>query len=44
MHIHASSDQGSTQVFCRDMNRYLDTLGVTLDQFETFITDGLYEE
>jgi parvulin-like peptidyl-prolyl isomerase len=27
-----------------DMNHYLDTLGVTLDEFEDFITDGLYQE
>lgn len=27
-----------------DMNHYLDTLGVGLDEFESFITDGLYEE
>ncbi|BAL24492.1 peptidylprolyl isomerase [Azoarcus sp. KH32C] len=27
-----------------DMNRYLDALGVTLDEFETFIVDGLYQE
>jgi parvulin-like peptidyl-prolyl isomerase len=27
-----------------DTNQYLDTLGVSLDQFETFITDGLYQE
>jgi parvulin-like peptidyl-prolyl isomerase len=27
-----------------DMNHYLDTLGVSLDEFETFITDGLYQE
>ncbi len=27
-----------------DTNQYLDTLGVTLDQFESFITDGLYQE
>ncbi len=27
-----------------DMNHYLDTLGVSLDEFEAFITDGLYEE
>jgi parvulin-like peptidyl-prolyl isomerase len=27
-----------------DMNRYLDALGVTLDEFETFILDGLYQE
>ncbi|HVE11305.1 MAG TPA: peptidylprolyl isomerase [Paraburkholderia sp.] len=27
-----------------DTNQYLDKLGVTLDQFETFITDGLYQE
>lgn len=27
-----------------DMNHYLDTLGVGLDEFETFITAGLYEE
>ncbi|MGE5469708.1 MAG: peptidylprolyl isomerase [Bacteroidota bacterium] len=27
-----------------DMNRYLDALGVSLDEFETFITDALYEE
>jgi parvulin-like peptidyl-prolyl isomerase len=27
-----------------DMNHYLDTLGVSLDEFEDFITDGLYQE
>ncbi|NGZ85134.1 peptidylprolyl isomerase [Duganella aceris] len=27
-----------------DMNHYLDILGVTLDEFELFITDGLYQE
>jgi peptidylprolyl isomerase len=27
-----------------DMNRYLDALGVSLDEFEAFITAGLYEE
>jgi parvulin-like peptidyl-prolyl isomerase len=27
-----------------DMNQYLDTLGVSLDEFETFITDGLFQE
>lgn len=27
-----------------DTNRYLDTLGVTLDEFESFITDSLYQE
>ena len=27
-----------------DMNHYLDTLGVSLDEFETFITDSLYQE
>jgi parvulin-like peptidyl-prolyl isomerase len=27
-----------------DMNRYLDALGVNLDEFETFITDTLYQE
>lgn len=27
-----------------DMNRYLDALGVSLDEFETFIVDGLYQE
>lgn len=27
-----------------DTNRYFDALGVTLDQFEAFITDSLYEE
>jgi parvulin-like peptidyl-prolyl isomerase len=27
-----------------DMNNYLDTLGVSLDEFEAFITDGLYQE
>ena len=27
-----------------DMNHYLDALGVSLDEFETFITDGLYQE
>jgi len=27
-----------------DMNRYLDALGVSLDEFEAFITDALYEE
>jgi peptidylprolyl isomerase len=27
-----------------DMNHYLDTLGVTLDEFEDFITDGLYQD
>lgn len=27
-----------------DMNRYLDTLGVSLDEFESFITDSLYQE
>lgn len=27
-----------------DMNHYLDTLGVSLDEFESFITDGLYQE
>jgi parvulin-like peptidyl-prolyl isomerase len=27
-----------------DTNRYFDALGVTLDEFEAFITDSLYEE
>ena len=27
-----------------DMNHYLDALGVSLDEFEDFITDGLYQE
>ena len=27
-----------------DMNRYLDNLGVSLDEFEAFITDNLYQE
>ncbi len=27
-----------------DMNHYLDTLGVSLDEFEAFITDSLYQE
>jgi len=27
-----------------DMNRYLDALGVSLDEFERFITDDLYQE
>lgn len=27
-----------------DMNNYLDTLGVNLDEFESFITDSLYQE
>lgn len=27
-----------------DMNHYLDTLGVSLDEFEDFVTDGLYYE
>jgi parvulin-like peptidyl-prolyl isomerase len=27
-----------------DMNQYLDTLKVSLDEFETFITDSLYQE
>lgn len=27
-----------------DTNRYLDALGITLDEFESFITDGLYHE
>ncbi|HEV7619022.1 MAG TPA: peptidylprolyl isomerase [Burkholderiaceae bacterium] len=27
-----------------DMNHYLDTLGVSLDEFESFMTDGLYQE
>jgi parvulin-like peptidyl-prolyl isomerase len=27
-----------------DMNRYLDVFGVSLDEFETFITDALYQE
>lgn len=27
-----------------DMNNYLDALGVNLDEFEAFITDGLYQE
>ena len=27
-----------------DMNHYLDALGVSLDEFESFITDGLYQE
>jgi len=27
-----------------DMNHYLDRLGVSLDEFESFVTDGLYEE
>ena len=27
-----------------DMNRYLDMLGVSLDEFEVFITDNLYQE
>jgi peptidylprolyl isomerase len=26
------------------MNRYLDTLAVTLDEFESFVTDSLYQE
>ncbi|SFB75516.1 peptidylprolyl isomerase [Cupriavidus sp. OV038] len=27
-----------------DMNHYLDALGITLDEFEAFITDSLYQE
>lgn len=27
-----------------DTNRYFDALGITLDEFEAFITDGLYHE
>ena len=27
-----------------DMNRYLDTFGISLDEFEAFITDTLYQE
>ena len=27
-----------------DMNHYLDALGVSLDEFEAFISDGLYQE
>src|SRR6201991_2384980 len=27
-----------------DTNQYLDAMGVSLDQFESFITDGLYQE
>lgn len=27
-----------------DMNHYLDALGVSLDEFEEFVTDGLYHE
>jgi peptidylprolyl isomerase len=27
-----------------DTNHYLDALGISLDEFETFITDGLYQE
>ena len=27
-----------------DMNHYLDTLGVSLEEFESFITDSLYQE
>src|SRR6478672_1639497 len=27
-----------------DMNNYLDAIGVTLDEFEKFITDSLYQE
>lgn len=27
-----------------DMNHYLDALGITLDEFEVFITDSLYQE
>ena len=27
-----------------DTNRYLDAMGVSLDEFEAFITDGLYQE
>ena len=27
-----------------DMNNYLDALGVSLDEFEDFITDGLYQD
>lgn len=27
-----------------DMNHYLDALGVSLEEFEVFITDGLYQE
>jgi parvulin-like peptidyl-prolyl isomerase len=27
-----------------DMNHYLDALGITLDEFELFVTDGLYQE
>jgi peptidylprolyl isomerase len=27
-----------------DTNRWLDQLGVTLDEFEAFVTDGLYQE
>ncbi|RKP53489.1 peptidylprolyl isomerase [Pararobbsia silviterrae] len=27
-----------------DMNHYLDALGVSLDEFEQFVTDGLYQE
>lgn len=27
-----------------DMNQYLDSLGVSLDEFEVFITEGMYQE
>ena len=27
-----------------DTNRYLDALGISLDEFEAFLTDGLYQE
>ena len=27
-----------------DMNHYLDALNVSLDEFEQFVTDGLYQE
>ena len=27
-----------------DMNNYLNAIGVSLDEFEAFITDGLYQE
>jgi parvulin-like peptidyl-prolyl isomerase len=27
-----------------DTNHYLDALGISLDEFETFVTDGLYQE
>jgi parvulin-like peptidyl-prolyl isomerase len=27
-----------------DMNRYLDAFGISLDEFEAFVTDALYEE